>query len=137
MDTPGRLPIWRQWLHEAGQEFLIQPDGLLTGPLPEQEQVQVHTETVLGAFHVWVKTSASHQGPMHLVLGHGRVSVCAGLDAELVPITLASASLPEGLDMDGAISHRVGQTTHLIVPIDPTRSEPVLPRRLSRWMPIQ
>jgi hypothetical protein len=74
---------------------------------------------------------------MHLVLGHGRVSVCATRGADHLAITLASAGLPEGLDMEGAISHRHGDTTHLIVPFDRTQPDPALPRRLSRWMPLQ
>lgn len=135
MNPPARSPIWNQWLREAGQEFLIQPDGPL-GAIPTA-RVEVHTETVLGAFHVWVTTPTRVGAPMHLVLGHGRLSVCAGRGADHQAITLASAGLPEGLDMEAAISHRQGDTTHLIVPFDRTQPDPALPRRLSRWMPLQ
>ena len=135
MDSPARSPIWNQWLREAGQEFLIQPGGM-SAPI-QPARVQVHTEAVLGAFHVWVTALAPHRAPMHLVLGHGRVSVCATRGADHLAITLASAGLPEGLDMEGAISHRHGDTTHLIVPFDRTQPDPALPRRLSRWMPLQ
>lgn len=50
MDSPARSPIWNQWLREAGQEFLIQPGGMSASIQPAR--VQVHTEAVLGAFHV-------------------------------------------------------------------------------------
>jgi hypothetical protein len=84
MDSPARSPIWNQWLREAGQEFLIQPEGMSASIQPAR--VQVHTEAVLGAFHVWVTAPAPHRA-MPLALRCSTRSARAAAACEWVTST--------------------------------------------------